>query len=172
MLARPSITICCNWTCSSSHYQIIAEAWGEERRGICLATCLPGFPGASDLKVSAWNVEDLGSVPGSGRSPGEGNGSPLQYSCLENPMDGGIWLTTVHGVAKSQTPLSDFAFTIISKVLRYQDRGQSSLQPVEWETKITRHQKLHVVPLGQAPKPEYGFTGSFCFGQQGILKKM
>ena len=50
------------------------------------------FPGGSDGKVSAYNAGNLGSVPGSGRSPGEGNGNPLQYSCLENPMDGGAWL--------------------------------------------------------------------------------
>ena len=49
------------------------------------------FPGGSDGIVSAYNVGDLGSFPGSGRSPGEGNGNPLQYSCLENPMDGGAW---------------------------------------------------------------------------------
>ena len=52
------------------------------------------FPGGSDGKVSAYNayhVGDQGSVPGLGRSPGEGNGNPLQYSCLENPMDGGTW---------------------------------------------------------------------------------
>ena len=50
---------------------------------------LLGFPGGSDGKASACNVGDLGSVPGSGSSPGEGNGNPLQHSCLENPMDGG-----------------------------------------------------------------------------------
>ena len=49
------------------------------------------FPGGSDGKVSAYNVGDLGLIPGLGRSPGEGNGNPLQYSCLENPMDGGTW---------------------------------------------------------------------------------
>ena len=49
------------------------------------------FPGGSDCKVSAYNEGDPGSIPGSGRSPGEGNGNPLQYSCLENPMDGGAW---------------------------------------------------------------------------------
>ena len=53
--------------------------------------------------VTAGNVGDLGSVPGLGRSPGEGNSNPLQYSCLENSMDGGAWQATVHGVAKSQT---------------------------------------------------------------------
>ena len=67
-----------------------------------------GFPGGSEVKASACNVGDLGSIPGSGRSPGEGNGNPLQYSCLENPMDGGAWWATVHRVAKSRTQLSDF----------------------------------------------------------------
>ena len=60
-----------------------------------------GFPGGSEVKASACNVGDLGSIPGSGRSPGEGNGNPLQYSCLENPMDRGAWWATVHGVAES-----------------------------------------------------------------------
>ena len=50
-----------------------------------------GFPGGSDGKASAYNVGDLGSNPGLGRSPGEGNGNPLQHSCMENPMDGGAW---------------------------------------------------------------------------------
>ena len=49
------------------------------------------FPGGSDDKASAYNLRDLGLIPGSVRSPGEGNGYPLQYSCLENPMDGGAW---------------------------------------------------------------------------------
>ena len=62
-----------------------------------------GFPGGSEDKASACNAGDLGSVPGLGRSPGEGNGNPLQYSCLENPMDRGVWLATVYGVAKSRT---------------------------------------------------------------------
>ena len=50
-----------------------------------------GFPGGSEVKASAWNAGDPGLIPGSGRSPGEGNGNPLQYSCLENPMEGGAW---------------------------------------------------------------------------------
>ena len=62
-----------------------------------------GFPGGSKVKASACNAGDLGSIPGLGRSPGEGNGNPLQYSCLENPMGGGAWWATVHGVAKSWT---------------------------------------------------------------------
>ena len=60
-------------------------------------------PGGSDGEESG----DLGSIPGTGKSPGEGNCNPLQYPCLENPMDRGAWRATVHGVTKSQTQLSD-----------------------------------------------------------------
>ena len=66
------------------------------------------FSGSSDGKASAYNAGDPGSISGSGRSPGEGNGNLLQYYCLENPMDGGFWEATVHGVTKSRTRLSDF----------------------------------------------------------------
>ena len=62
-----------------------------------------GFPGGSEGKASAYNAGDLGSIPGSGRSAGEGNGNPLQYSCVENPVDGGARWATAHGVAKSRT---------------------------------------------------------------------
>ena len=61
------------------------------------------FPHGSDGKASVYNVGDPGSIPGSGRSPGEGNGNPLQYYCLENPIDRGAWQATVHGVAESDT---------------------------------------------------------------------
>ena len=61
--------------------------------------------------MSACNAGDPGSIPGLGRSPGEGNGNPLQYSCLENPMDREVWRATVHGVAKSRTQLSDFTYS-------------------------------------------------------------
>ena len=66
-----------------------------------------GFPCSSLSKKSACNAGDLGSIPRLGRSPGEGNGSPLQDSCLENPIDRGAWWATVHGIAKSQIWLSD-----------------------------------------------------------------
>ena len=68
-----------------------------------------GFPGGSEGEDSTYKVGDLGSIPGSGRPPGEGNGNPLQYCCLENPMDRGAWRATAHGVAKSQTGLSTHA---------------------------------------------------------------
>ena len=66
------------------------------------------FPGGSDSKASACNAGNLGLIPGSGRSLEGRNGTPLQYSCLENPMDGGAWDATVDGVTKSRTQLSDF----------------------------------------------------------------
>ena len=64
-----------------------------------------GFPGGSDGKESACNAGDRGSMPGLGRSPGEGNGNPLQYSCLENPMDRRVQPVIVHGFAKTETGL-------------------------------------------------------------------
>ena len=69
-----------------------------------------GFPGGVRVKNLIANVRDIrdvGSIPGSGKSPGRGNGNPLQYSCLENSMDRGAWRATVHGVTNSQTLLSD-----------------------------------------------------------------
>ena len=64
------------------------------------STYVMGFLGTSVSKESAWSAGDTGLIPGSGRSPGEGNGNPLKYSCLENPMDRGTWQTTVFGVAR------------------------------------------------------------------------
>ena len=68
---------------------------------------LKDFSGSSDGKESSCNVGDLGLILGLGRSPGEGNGNPLQYSCLENPMEGGTWQAIVYGVTKSRTQLSN-----------------------------------------------------------------
>ena len=64
------------------------------------------------FKTKFYSAGDPGLIPGLERSAGEGNGNPLQYSCLENPMDGGAWWATVLGVAKSQTGLRDFTFTV------------------------------------------------------------
>ena len=68
---------------------LLTTAPPDLERGV--ASLGPPAPGGSDSKASAYNVGDPGSIPGSGRSPREGNGNPLQYSCLENPMDGGTW---------------------------------------------------------------------------------
>ena len=82
-------------TCSAevTHFQYIISHWA--------------FPGGSDGEECACNAGDPGSIPGWGRSPEEGNGSPFQYYCLENSMDRGVWQATVHGVAKNWTQLSD-----------------------------------------------------------------
>ena len=82
----------------------------------------------------ACNAGDPGSIPGSGRSPGEGNDNPLQYSCLENPMDGGAWQAAVHGISKSWTQLSNFTFFL---------SFTCSFRPVTFRTtKITQHDFL------------------------------
>ena len=66
-----------------------------------------GFPGGSEVKASACNVGNLGSIPVSGRSPGEGNGNPLQYSCLKNPMDGGAWWATIHPWGRKESDTTE-----------------------------------------------------------------
>ena len=84
---------------------------GGPREGHEIRRCLSNkvdLPGGSDSKASAYNAGDPGSIPGLGRSLGEGNGNPFQYSCLENPIDGRARQATVHGVAESQTRLSNF----------------------------------------------------------------
>ena len=88
-----------------------------------------GFLGSSDGKASAYNAGDPGVIPGSGRSPGEGNGTPLQYSCLENPMDRGVWWATIHGVAKSWTQLSDFTSLHfrLAKVFNFDPHGMVNI---------------------------------------------
>ena len=74
---------------------------------------LLGFPSSSEGKASACSAGDPGLIPGLGRSPGEGNDNPLQHSYLENSMDGGAWLATVHGIVKSWTRLCDFHFPCV-----------------------------------------------------------
>ena len=82
----------------------------KKKRSGDLPPYLMGFLGVSDGKESSCNVGDLGSIPGLGRFPGEGNDYPLQYSGLENSMDRGAWWATVHGIAKNWTQLNNFHF--------------------------------------------------------------
>ena len=96
---------------------------------IQLPSQLMSFPGGSDGKASACNAGDPSSIPGLGRSPGEGNGNPLQYSCLENPTDGRAWQATVHGVAKSRTRLSDFTNPLSARYSWYKGGEFSSVVP-------------------------------------------
>ena len=77
-----------------------------------------GFPGGSDSKESTCNAGDHGSIPGLGRSPGEANGYPLQYSCLEKSMYRGSWKATVRGVTKSRTHLNDFQISALVSLVR------------------------------------------------------
>ena len=147
---------------------------------------------SSDGKASACNVEDLGSIPGSGRSPGEGNGNPLQYSCLENSMDGGTWQATVHGIAKSRTRLSNFTgskgkyFTfkhswqgrkgkifVGVEILKRTEETQRNQRGIRWET-LNEHNSAKIRDSGnrQSKNPIYlpggvGWGGRCDGGSRG-----
>ena len=99
--------------------------------GICFNQ---DFPGGSEVKVSACNAGDPALILGSGRSPGEGNSNPLQYSCLENPMDGEAVWATVHGVAKSWTRLRDFIFSDYRNTMFYPWVSQDNSLEMEMAT--------------------------------------
>ena len=91
--------------------------------------------GSSEVKVSACNAGDPGLIPGLGRAPGEGNGTPLQYSCLENPMEGGAGWATVHRVSKSQTGLSDFTSTFTFNRKLKKEKLYTNFSPaICWQT--------------------------------------
>ena len=85
----------------------VFELMETKKTGVLQSMGLQRVPGGSDSKESTCNVGDLCLIPGLGRSPEGGHGNPLQYSCLENPVDRGALWATVHGVAKSRTQLSD-----------------------------------------------------------------
>ena len=91
-------------------------------RSFCL--CLLRWHSGKQLLANAGDAREVGSIPGSGRSPGEGNGNSLQYSCLENSMDRGTWWTTVHGVAKSWTQAPVFLELVGHLVSRRQDTAK------------------------------------------------
>ena len=95
------------YTCSFCDRRQRAD---DTQNSLIITGRLMGFPGVSDGKEPACNVGDLASTSGLARSPGEGNGYSVHYSCLENSMERGAWQATVHGVTKSRTRLSDFHF--------------------------------------------------------------
>ena len=126
-------------------------------------TSLSGFPGGSDGKVSACNAGDPGSIPGSERSPEEGNGNPLQYSCLENSTDGGACWATVHGVAKSRTRLSNFTLTFTMGVWIAVKSGSNSWwELVNGDRERNGHSiQLWFINLGNQ-KIEHGAKSGCC----------
>ena len=115
------------------------------------------FPGGSDGKVCVYNAGDLGSIPGSGRFPGEGNGNPLQYSCLENPMDGGAWCSLLR--MGSQRVGHDWATSLSLSLWRW--RGNSG--ELEEECKETKSVKPWVrdsrTVLGSKMTSKYLYVG-------------
>ena len=129
---------------------------------VCIPTITPStrlFPGGSVVKNLPTNAGDWGLVPGSGRSPGEGNVNPLQYSFLENPMDRGGWWTMVHGVAKSRTSLSMHQ-TLGPNILT---TGHCGVRHFSWPVRMTdkslhlfsttRCQMVHSVTQNSCPFP-------------------
>ena len=94
-----------------------------------------GFPGGSDGKESACNAGNPGLILGSGRCPGEVNGHPLHYSCLENPKDKGAWWPIVHGIAKSQSQLKRLSLpTLLSEAHAFNSCAISIVQVLAWST--------------------------------------
>ena len=118
------------------------------------------FPGGSDGKASVYNVGDLGSIPGSGRSPGEGHGNSLQP---ENPMDRGAWQATVHGVAKSRTRLSDFTFHRCTNI----NAGLGTLPRLHW----CDLSSLHLIVFLKPKDKILGFLNSKTHWSQGFQLK-
>ena len=98
-----------------------------------------GFPGGSEGKAPTCNAGDPGSIPGSGRSPRGGHGNPLQYSCLENPMDGGAWRATAHGVTKRRIRLSDLTSLLSSSSVRGPGESRLSAAPGQTSALSPRH---------------------------------
>ena len=108
---------------------------------------ISGFPGGLEVKASAWNS---GSIPGSGRSPGEGNGNPLQYSCLENPMEGGAWWAAVYGVAQSWARLKQLSSSSSSLSLLQGIFPIQGLNPcVQSTSQLTANKEIAISDLPQ-----------------------
>ena len=125
-------------------------------QGCILSPCLFNFPGGSEDKVSACNAGDLGSIPGLGKSPGEGNGNLLQYSCLENPRDRGAWWAAVYGVAQSRTRLkrlssSMYIFIILPTALK----GRCSFHDI---ILMLQMRKLSLKNINSLLAPDYTHT--------------
>ena len=127
---------------SITSWQIDGETTETVTDFIFLGSKITADSDWSQVKASACNAGDLGSIPGSGSSPGEGNGNPLQYSCLENPMGGGAWWATIHRVTKSRTRLSDFTFTFILLLGR---KTMTNLDSILKSRDITLPIKIHLV---------------------------
>ena len=106
VMKREAVIPCHPWVCLSAKLCWLWESGFWNQTSLFFVCHFLGFPGGSDSRGSACNAGDPGLIPRWGRSCGEGKGNPLQYSCLENPMDRGDWWATVHGITKSRTPLS------------------------------------------------------------------
>jgi len=162
------------WETLSQGIQL-KSSWPTETMRKYVFSFILDFPGRSAGKESACNAGDLSSIPGSGKTPGEGKGYPLQYSCLENFMDRGLWQATVHGVAKSRTWLSDFHFTFfkllsLAKFVtdQYIIQGHQLLKITTWNKSLGQFDsvqslsrvQLFVIPWTAACQASQSITNS------------
>ena len=124
--------------------------------------CL-GFPSGSMVKESAFNAGDVGLIPELGRSPGGGHGNPLQYSCLENPMDRGTWWATVQGVAKSRTRLSDLAHTHGGSVYTMGTSTRHTSEPPSPSSSPSQTWSTYSTSLGLGAQRRHSLCGHVVF---------
>ena len=131
-------------------YGSLNPIFRKKKIALLISLAVGGFPRSSVGKESACNAGDLGSIPGSGRPPGEGNGNPLQYSCLESLMERGAWQSTVHGVARGGhnlvTKLPPLPLVIVVKKEKYPEVGYFYLFILYWESLITISLRNYKVP--------------------------
>ena len=152
------------WLCNNRKE---IRIWTSRFRALWPTVCTQtGLPGGSDDKESACNAGDPGSIPGSGISPGEGNCNPLQYSGLENPMEGEAWWVTVHGVAKTQKWLCNEHFLFLHVTLSMRDTGASVNFQVKETTQKVLNDEAWVLDIHQY------IYGSFNVSRSWIMDTM
>ena len=160
----------------------IFNTWPSQRRDSiwqCWAFRCRSVPGAMAKNLPA-DAGDAGSIPGSGRSPGEGNGNPLQYSCLGNPIDRGAWWATVHEVAESDSPEHTFVFLFLQISSRWKALGlhvkltkaflpgaQKTSSAYNFRLSSSKGSKAHIVTSGWGTLPD----GQWACCMWGLRKK-
>ena len=148
------LTICLSGKSPDSSHNCLfickMTLWNSLRINFDLICYIYMIPGGSDGKASAYNVRDPSLIPGSGRSPGEGNGNPFQYSCLENPTDRRVWSAIVHGVTKSQTWLKWLSTAdILTEIISFDNFLSFFLSCTEtWKSVLQIIVKLRICDRG------------------------
>ena len=128
-----------------------------------------GFPGGSDSKESACNAEDSGSILGLGRSPGEGNGNPLQYPCLENSMDRGVWWATVHGVPKESDMTErltlSLSYQFSKHIMSCLENCPTETESYSWVSLHSHHSLIRI----QEQQEQHGISFMTFWGEEKTI---